>query len=293
MTNGKEIVFDEARDYGGSRLMRIRAQTGAQAQPLTPPEESADSPAISPRGNRLAYTKITSDTDVWQIRSGSTPRRFAPSTRYEDSPQYSPDGERVAFVSYRSGHSQIWVCDKDGANPAQLTHDDAQAVGTPRWSPDGRWIAFDSNLKEAKRILVMASDGGQVRELTPGAEDVSESAPSWSWDGKWIYYSCTRSGRFEIWRVPAEGGKAVQITHSGGWVGFESFDGQTLYYVKDDSSALWALPIRGGEERQVLASVYHRAFAVVEDGIYYIPKPNERAMRLSVSADWKEMKIAR
>jgi hypothetical protein len=34
------------------------------------------------------------------------------------------------------------------------------------------------------------------------------------------------------------------------------------------------MPTEGGEESQVLESVYARAFEVVKEGIYFIPRPN-------------------
>jgi eukaryotic-like serine/threonine-protein kinase len=165
---------------------------------------------------------------------------------------------------------QIWICDENGENLAQLTNSDSEPSGTPRWSPDGRWIAFDHRSNQGWRIFVMATDGGRVRRLTADAGE--EIIPSWSADGRWIYYACDRSGRFEIWKTPAEGGKAVQVTRGGGTVPFESPDGHTLYYIRNDS-ALWALPLRGGEEKRVLEFVWNRSFAVKEDGIYYIPPP--------------------
>lgn len=193
------------------------------------------------------------------------------STREEDSPQYSPLGTRIAFSSGRSGLMQVWVCDQDGNNPVQLTHFDTGPSGTPRWSPDGKWITFDHQQDGVLRILVMASDGGQVRRLTPESSD-QEAIPSWSGDGKWIYYSCNRSGRFEVWKAPAQGGKGSQVTHNGGFVAFESRDEKSLYYTKEGSPQLWALPLAGGNEKAIVDYVDGRAFAVVEDGIYYIGK---------------------
>jgi len=170
---------------------------------------------------------------------------------------------------------EIWVCDADGGNLAQLT-DFRESSGTPRWSPDGRSIAFDRHLKDGWHIFVMASDGGQVRQLTSDKGD--EVIPSWSRDGNWIYYASHRTGRFEIWKAPAKGGKGTQVTRSGGWTAFESTDGHSLYYTKnldnnDGSSGLWQLRLGGGEEQLVLESVASRAFAVMEDGIYYVPTP--------------------
>jgi hypothetical protein len=37
--------------------------------------------------------------------------------------------------------------------------------------------------------------------------------------------------------------------------------------------ALWKMPVKGGNESQVLPSVRWRAFALVHDGVYFIPDP--------------------
>src|SRR5882724_5075905 len=128
---------------------------------------------------------------------------------------------------------------------------------------------------------------------TDPADDL---APSWSRDGKWVYFASIRTGRYEVWKVPAGGGKDVQVTLNGGGPAFESADGKSIYYMKgaaylssrpsagtdrddaavvprDTTTGLWKIPVRGGEESQVLQSVVFRAFSLVNDGIYFIPKP--------------------
>jgi Tol biopolymer transport system component len=47
-------------------------------------------------------------------------------------PTWSPDGSQVAFVSDRSGMSEIWAINVDGANLRQLTNA-AQYVRFPYW----------------------------------------------------------------------------------------------------------------------------------------------------------------
>ena len=55
---------------------------------------------------------------------------------------------------------------------------------------------------------------------------------------------------------------------------FESADGKSIYYTKEYiSSALWKMPVSGGQESLVLPSVVWRAFFLVKDGIYFIPEP--------------------
>ncbi len=76
--------------------------------------------------------------------------------------------------------------------------------------------------------------------------------------------------------MPPQGGKALQVTKQGGFVGFESPDGKYLYYTKAGfSPGIWKMPVEGGEETPVLQGLrlYHSAWAVVDDGIYFINDP--------------------
>jgi Tol biopolymer transport system component len=228
-------------------------------------------PAITRAGGRLAFGRVASDQDIWKFQTGSRPVRFISSTLADFNPQFSPDGKRIAFSSDRSGGClEIWVSNQDGSDAVQLTNEVGRSQGTPRWSPDGRWIAFDSQGDDGRvDVWVIDADGGQLRRVTPFASD--ESAPSWSRDGKWIYFRSDRTGRNEIWKMPFQGGEAAQVTDNGGYVAFESWDGKTLYYVKAVlTQPLFARPLGGGPERQIIGRVVNRAFYPVEDGIYYI-----------------------
>jgi hypothetical protein len=69
---------------------------------------------------------------------------------------------------------------------------------------------------------------------------------------------------------PAEGGAAVQVTKKGGYVAFESADGEFVYHTKGlFDTSLWRRPVGGGEETEVLPSLTGNAFASVSKGIYF------------------------
>jgi Tol biopolymer transport system component len=120
---------------------------GRPPQPLFTSVQGLN-PAISRRGDRLAYTRILEDENIWRVevpgpnKKAGEPVNLISSTYDDASPQYSPDGKRVAFTSARSGHTEIWVCASDGSNAVQLTF--LGIAGSPRWSPDGQRIIFDS-----------------------------------------------------------------------------------------------------------------------------------------------------
>jgi Tol biopolymer transport system component len=190
--------------------------------------------------------------------------------------QFSPDGSRIAFESDRSGDTQeVWVARADGSQPVQLTHNLGSHQGTPRWSPDGRWIAFDSRGKDGHfDIYVINSNGGRPRRFT--SDPLDETMPFWSRDGQWIYFNSNRSGRAEIWRMPFAGGAAEQVTKEGAFPAYVSADGTTLFYTKANASPLFARPLAGGAERQLLDWVTERAFFPVDDGIYYIGRRHKK-----------------
>jgi len=236
---------------------------------------------------RLAYVRSFQDSNIWRIETSrpGAPASTRPvvavsSSRRDSTPQLSPDGRRIAFASDRSGAWEIWTSDLDGANAIQLTSL-GTAAGAPTWSPDGQRIVFQASRNGQGDIYIIPAVGGKPRNLTlNGANDMR---PSFSHNGKWIYFTSTRSGDRQIWRMPAFGGDATQITSNGAFAGFESPDGAYLYYNQsmETPSPLWRISASGGPAVKVLAGgatvkvldgVVLAAFAVLNQGIYYIDR---------------------
>jgi len=65
------------------------------------------------------------------------------------------------------------------------------------------------------------------------------------------------------------------LTKDGANAAYESADGATLFYLKATSSPLFAKPVSGGVERQLLDWVSMKAFVPVDDGIYYIGRRSD------------------
>jgi Tol biopolymer transport system component/serine/threonine protein kinase len=272
--DGREILCRAGSLYlGDSRLWVVPVAGSGEPRPLATGENGSE-PAVSRRGNRLVYSVLREDSDIWRVDLASRGARVSEekliaSTRPDITPQYSPDGSKIAFSSERSGHSEIWICDRDGANPVQLTSLRTFS-GTPRWFPDGRRIVFDSQTDGQADIYVIDTAGGTPRRITddPSADVV----PSVSADGKWILFASTRTGRFEIWQVPAEGGQAAQVTRQGGFMPFGSRDGKRVFFQRPGAGEndLWSVPAGGGEETRVLGPLFNFGYWVVEDGIFFI-----------------------
>jgi Tol biopolymer transport system component len=279
--DGREIVVASGK-WDASGLWRVTVSGAGPPRRLEFAGDYADFPAIS-RSGRLAYAQRSIDVNIWRANLSSVggnsgpPKRFIASTYTDMFPQFSPDGRRILFLSDRTGRTEVWVSNGDGGNPMQLTSMNAPVVGAPRWSPDGERIVFDSNRDGRWEVYVIRAAGGPARRMTNDPAD--DCCGNWSQDGHWIYFMSRRTGEPQIWKMPSGGGEAMQITKHGGHVAIESPDGRFVYYSirggegeRDGLSGLRRVPVAGGEEVVVLPSITFYNFAVVREGIYFIPR---------------------
>ena len=61
----------------------------------------------------------------------------------------------------------------------------------------------------------------------------------------------------------------MQVTRNGGSAAVESADGKTLFFVKTvagNRTSLWRMPVGGGDEAQVVPSLFRYNFARDADG---------------------------
>jgi Tol biopolymer transport system component len=166
-------------------------------------------------------------------------------------PAYSPDGKRIAVDASWAGPRRIWVLDREGHNPQQITTDTSEELShiSPSWSPDGKKIAFQ-NLERTKfNIRVVNLDSKQMNWIT--SDFRINLRPSWSGSGRFIYFSSDRSGGINIWRVPVNGdgtasGPLQQVT-TGAGQDVEvtvSPNGKRLAYTTLHQNAdIWRLPV--------------------------------------------------
>jgi len=276
---GRAIVFAggtfHTPNLYGVPLSRPGWRPG-KAERLVFAGEGVRRPAISSQG-LLAYTTSNCVADIWRLELNGEGRAAAPpgplisSTRLDHVPQYSPDGKRIAFASNRSGSHEIWVSNSDGSGAAQLTSMGGYLyTANPRWSPDGRLILFGSNPEGRKGTYVIDANGGTPELLFEDIGGVSFGARVI----EWAYFERQEQVWRRRWPPLGKEQEAVQITRGGGYGAQQSADGKALYYAKDvstESTGIWKVPVEGGEETQVLESVWRQHFAVWKGGIYFIP----------------------
>ncbi|MFE7616071.1 prolyl oligopeptidase family serine peptidase [Streptomyces sp. NPDC057496] len=173
-------------------------------------------PALSPDGERVAYTLTTQDAgndrvlrSIWEARAGGGPSRRLTHGPADTAPRWSPDGARLAFL--RAGRLHLLSAEGGEAVPL-ITPDRCPAgAGVPVWSPDGTRIAFAA--PESRRA-----------DSAPVVID----ALGWKADGAGLIGSV----RTQLFVVDVESGEVVQLTHDDRHVGSPSWspDGTRLAY---------------------------------------------------------------
>lgn len=173
-----------------------------------PVAQSASDLAVSPAGNRLAFTQNRRNINIWRLdleEPQPHARKVVASSREQTAPNLSPDGSRIAFESNRSGSNEVWVSDTDGSNALQLSSFGIRLTGTPRWSPDGNLIAFDSRAGGEGNVYIVDPHGGIPHKLNIDIR--GNTQPSWSRDGKSIYFvNGADAHQPTAWKVPSTGG---------------------------------------------------------------------------------------
>jgi Tol biopolymer transport system component len=278
--DGQSLSFVSNRG-GIERTWRVSATGGA----IEPETRYPGIGALSREGGRLAYVEpqgfFGSSFALWRADLAGAGgavfkmRQLLPAPAGGFAPQLSPDGRQIAFESMRSGSAEIWKCNVDGSDPLKLTSFEGHA-GTPRWSPDGKWIAFDYRPSGQSQVFVIDEEGRNLHSVTSG--DYENLVPSWSRDGKSIYFASNRTGVLQIWRRELASGREMQVTHHGGFAGFESYDGNTLYFSKFEGAGIWSISLAGGEEKRLTQAPhlgYWGCFATTEGGLYLVDSDAE------------------
>ena len=175
---------------------------------------------IAPDGAAVAYLVTSYDKESDESRSALWMANWAGDasvqlTRGESvsEPRFSPDGRYLSFLAARpaEGKAQLWVLDRRGGEPRQLTHVTGELTGY-EWSPDGQHVVLvmragektpkpividsfqfkadrDGYLSAASRshLYLLEVRSGACEPLTADSGK-KESLPAWSPDGEQIAY---------------------------------------------------------------------------------------------------------
>jgi dipeptidyl aminopeptidase/acylaminoacyl peptidase len=227
--------------------------------------------AVSPRGDRVAYTRRG------QLWWASLDGKTAPAQPFQargrsQAPVWSPDGARIAFVSDRGDHNFIGVFDANAGSLRYLdpaTDDDSEPV----WSADSRSVAFlrepshgKGRIYGARRsdepwsIRVADAATGKGREVWKAKEgpgsvfrEVVAQHQLWWTAGDRLIFPWEADGWTHLYSVPVDGGPASLLTPGEFEVEFVALapDGREVVFNSNqgdiDRRHLWKVTAAGGK----------------------------------------------
>jgi len=187
-------------------------------------------------------------------------------TRLIHSPAIGPD--KIAFIYAED----LWIADKDGANPRRLTIDEG-IESNPVFSPDGSLIAFNAEYDGNIDVFVVPSEGGVPKRLTwhPSWDFVRDFTP----DGKKILFNSQRTnytGRHaKLYTIDVNGGQPTELPIPTAFNGTISSDGKYIAYNPIFLAFTQWKNYRGGTQSRIWI------YDVDTQEVIEIPKPEAGA----------------
>jgi imidazolonepropionase-like amidohydrolase/Tol biopolymer transport system component len=227
---------------------------------------------VSPDGTEIAFDLLG---DIYTIpMTGGEAKALTTGIAWDMQPRYSPNGKWIAFTSDRAGGDNIWIMNRDGSKPQQVTKETFRLLNEPYWSPDSEYLGARKHFTAerslgAGEIWLYHRSGGEGLQLTKKRTDQKDTGePALSPDGRYVYYSddTTPGAIFQynkdpntqiyvIQRLDRQTGEIEPfVTGPGGSVRpTPSPDGKSLAFIRRVryKSTLFILDLESGKETPI------------------------------------------
>jgi TolB protein len=160
-------------------------------------------------------------------------RRFCSEVIYSLTGSRGIFDSKIAFVSTGSGNKEIYICDFDGHNSRQETHN-KEISFFPAWSSDGKWLAYTAYKKGKMGLYIKHLKGKQGVVVSKKGINIS---PAWV-PGKFeLAATFSFSGDQKIYLLTGRGKIIKRLTDKWGIDCSPSFspDGKKMAFVSDRS----------------------------------------------------------
>lgn len=220
-------------------------------------------PSVSPDGQFIVYAAFR-EPNIYEIyelniATGDV-NQLTDRLGNLNGPEISPDGSKIAFKLSNANTDQIWLMDRDGANPQPVQN----AFGwDATWSPDGQYILFASDMQGAIQLYRIRPDGSELLKISnlPAIRGRSD----WSPDGSFIVTYSGQPWNRDVYIMNSDGSNSRMLTPTGGnsqgpsispdgqWVAFTSyFD----LYGNDHGCEIYIIRIDGTDLRRLTNNDY-------------------------------------
>jgi Tol biopolymer transport system component len=224
--DGGRLVFSQkigGTEYENTEIHTL-SMSDLQLERLTDNDVWDLYPVWSPTGDQIAFLSWRGDTlDIYLMNTDGSQQQLLFDSGYHDA-DIDWIGERIVFTS----QSRIWIMNKDGKDPQQLT--DPPRAGEwgqanlpfgdydPRLSPDGKQLVFsrlvdDQSIHGNYDLFIMDLDGTMQKDLTGTGH--TQGLSSWSPDGEEILYIISAKdgqGVYDLYSVKQDGSNNRSLT---------------------------------------------------------------------------------
>jgi imidazolonepropionase-like amidohydrolase/Tol biopolymer transport system component len=227
---------------------------------------------VSPDGKEVVFD-LLGDLYTMPIGGGEA-RPLTTGMAWDMQARYSPNGRWIAFTSDRGGGDNIWVVDRRGGEPKQVSKETFRLLSQPAWTPDSEFIVARKHFSSTRSLgagemwLYHRSGGEGLQLTTKRTEQKDSGEPAFSPDGRYLYFSddSTPGGVFEyskdvngqiyvVQRLDRDTGEVEPyITGPGGSIRpTPSPDGKSLAFIRRVryKTTLYVMDIASGRETAV------------------------------------------
>ncbi len=271
---------------GAEQALWIVSLAGGEPRRL----DEGFSPAVSPKGDRVAYVK---KGQIWSAPLAGEPKpaQLIKARGECGSLRWSPDGSGLAFVTTREDHSFIGVYDL-AAGTLRYLDPSVDRDSDPAWSADGKKIAFlrmpnarvlalfgPRRSAEPWSIRIAEVSSGLGREVWRAKEGRGsvfrgideENQLLWA-AGDRIVFPWEGDGWTHLYWVPAAGGEAALLTPGNSEVEWASLgpNGKEVVFASNQGDLerrhIWRTPVAKGAPASVTSGASIEWSPVVMEG---------------------------
>jgi Tol biopolymer transport system component len=274
--DGRMLAFLRGPDtfFGPADVYVKMLPTGNPVQ-LTRDNTLKLSPAFSPDGSRIAYSRVN-PWDTWEVGAlGGEPRLIMKNA---SSLTWTPGG-KLLFSEIKSGLHMCLITSDEGRGQSRDVYVPAgerSMVHHAYLSPDGRWVlAVQMNsLGKLVQCRVVPFDGSGAERLV-GPHDATCTAGAWSPGGKWVYVSANAGGQFHIWRQRFPDGTPEQVTSGPTEEEGIAMAGDGKWFITSvgtNTSSIWIHTGKGDQQLTSEGEASRPTFSSDGTRVYYLKR---------------------
>ena len=231
---------------------------------------------VSPDGRTIVFDLLGDIYTLPMAGGDATPIRTG--VAWHMQPRFSPDGTKIAFTSDAGAGDNLWIMNRDGSDPKQVTKEKFRLVNNPNWDPSGQYLVAKKHFTSKRSLgagemwLYHVSGGNGVQMTKRPTEQKDVNDPAFSPDGRYLYFDRDATpGRFfkyakdsskqiyAIERLDRHTGEIIKVAGGPGGAArpTPSPDGRKLAFVRriDYTTTLFVRDLDSGEERPLYAGL--------------------------------------